>query len=262
MPKIWNKTGISALAGLLAYIVTVLVLFIPYKGETAVSAIDWRSPLGLVFIGLFSLSVILYSVSIFKRDLDFFQKKSILEQRQEYLPLLRETIEQIIVHFKELSKEAGKLPLESYFDKYLKLNSTYQRIFNRLPHKDLALRREIAICLALQSKLFFRKNTYLYELESKDTALAQLMNTCKAYLARLDKNKPLSANIKVLFKRVRSSASMDSMADLSINNDLKYKDPKDINVFYEKPRWLDTFVEDAHKQVVKDIDALLMGEDL
>lgn len=40
MAKIWNRDIISALAGILAYAVTTLALFVPFKGVSSVSLID------------------------------------------------------------------------------------------------------------------------------------------------------------------------------------------------------------------------------
>ena len=227
------------------------------------SLINWQSPLGVVVIVIFATSVILYGIGIFKRELGFYEKKVMLDQRQEYIPLFRQVVDKMLTRMKELAVEAGKLPLEQYYNKYLKLNNTYKREYLKLSfsHKDEKVRCKVAIVAALGKKGFGRKNSYLYELEDKDTSMDALKKEYAIFLARANDN-PLSKSLKRLFKQAMVMYSGYSIAEIAKNNDFPFKDPKYINVTYEKPKILESFVNIFHKWVNERFDALLRGDDL
>jgi len=111
MSKIWSKTGISAIAGLFSFVVTMLVLFVPFKGEPAMSLINWQSPLGIIVVVLLIITIVFYAVAIFKHELGHREWNIIVEERQEYIPLFRRVVDKMITRMKELSIKAGELPL-------------------------------------------------------------------------------------------------------------------------------------------------------
>lgn len=119
--KFWNKTNILGLAGLLAYVVTVLVLFIPFKGEPSMSLVNWHSPIGLIVIALFFLSLGLYVYGIFKKpqqQLKLSGLATLVETRKLYLTPLKDNIKDRLSRANYLVKEASEYPLNEYSKKY------------------------------------------------------------------------------------------------------------------------------------------------
>jgi hypothetical protein len=261
--KIWDKTTISNIAGILAYAITILVLFIPYKEGSAMSNIEWNSPFGIIIIILFIASIVLYGLSILKKEktLSLRDIYAIVEHRESYLPQLKNTIDAILIRKRELAIEAGKLSLEQYYDKYLKLNKTFKVVYKVLKDNpnDKTARRKVAIITSLQMKNFGMNNVYLLELEDKDNnGIIQLQ---KDYDNLYSKNtdKLLAKELRLLFKKYAKWAySGLALVELAKNNGLPYKDPKYIAAFYDKPRILEDMLRKQHQSVNKRFDELLI----
>jgi hypothetical protein len=143
--RFWIKENIFGLAGILAYAVTTLVLFIPFKGEPSMSLINWHSPLGYLVIGLFVLSVVFYAIGIFKRDkkLSHNDEDVILKKRQQFLPKLSSAIDNRIKTARVLQTKAERFPLSQYWDKYLRYTFPYI-ITKYKPKKDLEITNALA----------------------------------------------------------------------------------------------------------------------
>jgi hypothetical protein len=68
------------------------------------------SPLGILFILLGGGGVFLIIWNFFRRESSFADKEAIVKQRQENLPLLRNSIDAIIDRQRELAFKLGKRP--------------------------------------------------------------------------------------------------------------------------------------------------------
>lgn len=120
MCKFWSKTNIYGLAGILAYAVTVLVLFIPFKGESSMSLVDWQSPLGIIVMVLFALSCGLYVWGICKHEHQMTPREAVnlLKGREEYLPKLKNNIQNQTKQLEVNRDLAGKITFTQYLQKY------------------------------------------------------------------------------------------------------------------------------------------------
>ncbi len=263
MSRMWSKTGISALAGLLAFVATFLVLFVPAKGEPAVSLVNWQSPLGIAVMVLVALAVAFYIISIRKREPGRRDMNAIVKQRQEYLPQLGKTVDQILSRKRELAIQAGKLPLEKYYDKFLAHGKIFDRQYRKLAktHKDELTRRKVAIAMALYLESFWKKNTYFLELQEGDTSILKpLLEEYKAHKAH-NTDRILSGNLRCLFGVTQLCYSVIAFAELGKSNNLPFKSAKYLNKFYEKPKLIETQLEKLHQAVSRRIDELRRGDD-
>jgi len=223
---------------------------------------QWLSPLGIVSVTLFVGGVCLIVWNFFRRELTFEQKRRIVEDRESYIPLFRDTVDKMLTRLRELVVEAGLLSLEQYYDKYLKLNNTYENEYRKLHLKDVEARRKLAIILALYKKGFWIRSTYLYELEDRDElGMVSLKKVYATYLARVN-DRSLSSDLKQLFRQASKFYSCLSLSEVVKNNELPFKDPKYINVFYEKPKILESLLNYLHKAANSRFDELLRGDDL
>lgn len=165
------------------------------------------------------------------------------KERKEYLPQLQDTTGKMIVRMKELATIAGQLPLETYFDKYLKLNKMYPYIYRTLKRqKDEVVRRKVATIVSLHSLNFGMNNVYLSELQDKDDkagiGMIPLQKEYNEYYPR-NRDKKLSAELDILFKYAKWFYSCYALAELAKNSDFPLKAPKYISPFYDKPKKLE-----------------------
>ncbi len=260
--KIWNKTGITAIAGLTAYIVTILVLFIPFRGEPAKNLVDWSSPIAIIAMVLFAISLILYGIGIFKHDMDFLQKKTILENRQKDIPLIRTEIDKAVVRYQELARTAGELPLEDYYDRYFKNNDTFRKEYVKLVQPNEQLKRKIAIFYSMRTKNFQNKNTWLIELVGKDLVMNEIKNEIDTLLSRIG-DRQLRKDIEYMYQCLEREASLASMSWVLKLSDIQFNSPEYYNKLYGIPTTAVDWIKNlAHNSINKKLTELEVGSDL
>jgi len=170
--KYWNKTNIFGLAGILAYAVTTLVLFIPFKGEPSMSLIDWQSPLGIVVITLFVISIVLYIWAICRREHHLTPREAadLLESRKQYLPQLKDNATNKTKQLEYIRDMASnKITFSEYLTKYVsdpsKLNIKIYGLF-------YVLREYMLIGFKVGSAMW--NNLYYEDLKKADDVLRPL----------------------------------------------------------------------------------------
>lgn len=253
--KFWSKDNIFGLAGIVAYAVATLAMFVPFKGEQAVSLIDWHSLLGKIVIVLFVISLGLYAWGIFKREsnLRYLDQKALLEARQEYLPDLREAIHKRFEIAKQLRAKAAKLPLTTYWSKHLKY--TWRYIGRKRIPKPLEITNE------LRKRGFVRNNTEYRLLKENDGRYRHWVG--KYDLANAQNNdKKLRGDLHTLWKSEHLCGSIEIFALLNMNNSKIPNIPSGVR----GGLWGKDLSEEGWKtyltEVEKRIDELLIGGDL
>ena len=174
------------------------------------------------------------------------------------MPQLRDVVDKMLIRMDELTVISGQIPLEQYYDKYLKLNKTFNLVYRVLSesHRDLQVRRKVAIIVALHSKNFFMNNICLSELESQDSTMTSLKNDYDIYYSR-NKDKTLSNELTRLFRKAKWYYSIRALVELAQNNDFPLKDPKYIAKFYDKPKKNEAWLRGQRQTVNKRFDELL-----
>jgi len=213
----------------------------------------------LYLIGIIGGAVLIIIASLKKpkdESLPILQDR--IKQRKRYLPQLKDTTDKMLIRMRELAVVAGQLPLEQYYDRYLKLNKTYQRVYRllALTHKDEIVRRKVAIVVALHYLKMSINNVYQSELEDTDTTMISLMKDYNTYRPR-NKDKKLSKGLDILFKDAKRFYSCLALAELAKNNDFPFKSPKYVSSFYDKPRKLEAILGKRHNIVNERFDELL-----
>ena len=244
----WNKNNISTLAGILAYAVTTLVLFIPTKGESQMSLVNWQSPMGITIIGLFVLSVALYAISIAKREkqLSYHDMKVLIEKRREYLEPLKVVIKGRLTRSDYLVKQASELPLEEY-------------------HKKYALRLKTNKATAIYSWIFIKQNfmvdnLYYGSLKDNDSEYRPMIKDYEFMYAQI-KDRKLKRKLNGLWQFEHMCNSINIFALLSKN----HPDIKKTIHGLRTARTGEKYNADAIKRQLNDvmtrIDQLLDGEE-
>lgn len=216
-----------------------------------------------VLVGI-GIILVLWGVIKVEKRLSYAEMRRLLEDRQQYLPQLRDTTDKMLTRMRELAIEAGRASLEEYYEKYLARNDTYQKEYRsqKGKQKDVAVKRKVAIITSLHKKGFSSKNIYFYELEDKDeNGLVVLKKEYNTYYSR-NNDKELAKNLDRLFNTARRVFSGHTIAEMAKHNDLPYKDPKYNAKFYDLPKYLDCILKYYHKKVDKRFDELMKGEDL
>jgi hypothetical protein len=261
--KIQSKNGIAGFGAIFiagsAFAAQLLLLT---TEERAV--INWVSPLGLltIILGIFGLGFII--LSIFKPELSFLDKRNIVEQRQNYLPQLRDTTDKILTRMKELAIEAGRSSLEEYYEKYLARNNIYQHEYKKQTgkQKNKMVKRKVAIITALCKLKFHKNNLYLSELEDRDIdGLVALRKEYDTYYSR-NRDRKLARKLDTLFGHAKQVFSTYTIAEMGKYNNLPFKAPKYIATLYSAPKILDDLLKGKRKATNKRFDELLRGEDL
>lgn len=212
----WNRDRIIGLAGLLAYAVATLILFIPFKGDATVSLVDWNSTLGVIVITFFVVSVGLYIYGIFKpeRTLSYRDKKAIVEERQPILKELEEVIQQRLRVAKELSDIAVKLPLSQYWDKYLK-HSWPAILYPKVAPKPIVIMNQLFKHGFIWNNIFF---TWLKEENKRHKSL---VNKVDFFCTQIRDNE-LEKRLTGLWKFEHTANSAQIYTNLSIKNKLPH----------------------------------------
>lgn len=200
----WNKTTLYGLAGLLSWAITVLVLFIPFKGDSTMSLVKWNSPLGIIVIALFVLTVILYGIAILKKEqqLSYPDKQVKMQERKHVLPKLQSVIENRLKALQPLIIKSEKLPLNQYWEKYLKNTFPYL-ITKKKPPKPLE------ICNKLVRHGFLFDNLYYQELKENDSKYQKAIEN---YNQKLSETKAVVNDI-VLNKKLNSLWKFEHMTN-------------------------------------------------
>ena len=169
--KFWNKTNIFGLAGILAYAVTTLVLFIPFKGEPSMSIVDWQSPLGIIVMTFFLLSCGLYAWGICKHEHHLSPREAadLLESRKEYMPQLKGNVANRTKQLEHIRDMASDMIFNEYLSKYVsdpsKLNIKNHGLF-------FVLKEYVLIGFKVGSAMY--NNLYYEDLKKADDVLRPL----------------------------------------------------------------------------------------
>ena len=217
------------------------------------------NPTAWALVGIGTLLVLW---GVLKRALTFDQRRKIVEDREIYLPVLRSTIDKILDRKYELAIQAGRLPLEEYYDRYLSRTNAYSKAYKSITNADEGVRRKVAIIVALKNQRFHKYNPYLAELEhSTKDPLYEYQTTCDNLVSRCG-DKGLSREIKNLFKTANKYHLVLALAEMGLSSGLRLKAAKHYNALYQKPQLLKPFVTFYHNRVNKKIDSLKRGDDL
>ena len=257
--KLFSKSSIAGIAAVLLSASSFIAQFMLEGWKMNIE--QWLSPLGITSALLFIGGVGLVVYNFFRRELTFDQKRKIVTEREEYLPILRDTVDKMLAIREELAIQAGRLPLEDYFDKYLNRNNAYNKAFKRLVNDDEGIRRKVAIIVALRNQKFHKYNPSLAELERSNDDLSKYQRLCESYLSRCMDNG-LSGEYKELFKTANRYHLVLVLAEMGLSNDFKLKAAKYYKALYEKPKVLKPFIEFYRKRLNKVIERLLRGDDL
>jgi hypothetical protein len=102
----------------------------------------------------------------------------------------------------------------------------------------------------------------LYELEENDNDnLIPLNKEYDTFFSSNNDNN-LSKKLKELFKYAQEAFSCHTIAEMAKYGGLPYKNYKPTATFYDKPKWLDNYLDNKRKLINKRFDELLRGEDL
>jgi len=259
----WKRlTRRDSIAGIAAIFISSASFIAQYNLEGWTMQLEqWLSPLGITFIVLFVLGVSLIIWNYFRRDISFDQKRKTAEDRETYLPELRETIDKMLALKEKIAIQAGRIPLEEYYEKYLSLNDSYAKAFNKLENKNEDVKRKIAIIVALKNQNFHKYNPSFTEFIRSHNVLSEHNNLCESYLSRCgDRN--LKREYEKLFKTANKYHLVLAMAEMGLSNDFHLKASKYYENLYEKPKMLKPFIDFYRKRVNKVIDSLMRGDDL
>ena len=139
----WNKlTNKNSITGFVAILLSTSSFFAQFVLEGwAMNIEQWITPLGVASITFFVGGVVLVVWNFFRKELIFEQQRKIVEDRQTYLPHLKNVIDKFLSRKYELAIQAGRLSLEEYHKKYLRLNNKYDKAYKRYINKDTSVRR-------------------------------------------------------------------------------------------------------------------------
>jgi hypothetical protein len=254
--KFWNKTNIFGISGIFAYAVTTLVLFIPFKGEPGMSLVNWHSPLGIIVLILFVISVGLYAWGILKREhnLSFNDKKVIVAERQEILPKLRLSMESKLKATRPLINRAENLPLNQYWEKYLKNTMPYL-ITKQRPQKPLEITNKLV------RKKFPLNNLYYQELKENDANYKQVEDNYNIILSKIDDSE-LKKSLKWLWRSEHFAHSAQIYASLSMKNKNIPNVPLGYRLGLKSKHFTESGFQDCLREVENRIYYLLRGDDL
>ncbi|MBI2860568.1 MAG: hypothetical protein HYX91_03555 [Chloroflexi bacterium] len=252
----WNKTNIYGLAGIVSWAITVLVLFIPFKGDSTVSLVIWNSPLGIIVITLFVIAVVLYAYALFKTEkrLSFNDQKAIVSERQKVLPELRESVEKRLKALRPLMNKAEKLPLMQYWEKYLKNTMPYL-VTKRKPQKPIEITNKLV------RKKFPINNLYYYELKETDPFYKRILDNYNIILSKVD-DKKLKKKLHSLWWLEHIARSLQIYASLSMNNKKIPNVPMGYRGGYRGKQYTEDGFQIQLKDIESRINELLRGDDL
>lgn len=221
------------------------------------------TPLGVLFILLAAGGVSLIIWNFFRRDLGFADKQAMVNQRQENLPLLRDSIDSALKRQREIALELGKIPLQAFFDEYLKKSKEYKmyrKLLNACHTSDKVTKHKVSI-LATMGMFFFGKPICLNNACRDDKGMAELMAEKDIYYHR-NNDKALSNIIDQLLFAATKYHSALAWAELATNNKLAYTSAKKYARFEEKPEILRGFMARDYKKMNDRMNFLMRGEDL
>jgi len=237
--------------------VTIQLLLVP-EGVRLMQS----SPLGVATIALFIVGTYLIFKGIFNHELTFDQKRRVVEDRETYLPILQDTVDKMLARKYELAIQAGRQPLEDYYDRYLSRNKAYDKAYKNITNADESIRRKVVIIVALKNQRFHKYNPYLSELEhSPKDPLYEYQTTCDNLISRCG-DRGLSRAINNLFKTANQYHSVLALAEIGLGSGLHLKASKYYKVLYQKPQLLKPFITFYHNTVNKKIESLRQGDDL
>lgn len=253
----------SVKAGLGAFAFGIANLILQIKLTPEGVHMMWFSPPGISIIVLFALGTYLILSSIWTRELSFPEKKAIEQQRQKDLPLLRASIDAILTRQQQLAFQIARMPLDSFFDKYLQINRDYRRYrqwLHSLHGADEQTQHKMAVLLSI-ARFFFPKTICLNDI-CRDDDLMSKLDAEKAIYYHRNTDRKLSRIIDQLLDDATKYHSVLALAELATHSGIQYKDVKHHSVFQERPRILKRFVARAYKAMNNRIDLLMRGEDL
>jgi hypothetical protein len=192
--------------------------------EVAVGELISRTvALWLLFVFIPLLGLAFYKVSRTREDItssDVREFRHRVERRKDYLPQLRQALQALLDKQYELTNTAGRLSLEEYRDKFLKLSSKYKVIrimtsglVGKLVRKFVMKDEKEIILMALRQENFIRNNLYIRGLEQKED-YQKLWREYNKWYSRTPE-KSLRNLVAHLVKREKELSSVSSMAQVS-----------------------------------------------
>jgi hypothetical protein len=257
--RVWNKTVILALAGILSNIIALAIVFVPQQLEGKQLNLAWSSPQGVTVIALVVINVSLLVVGIVmkERHLSLRDKTALVHERQHTLSRLQDSIARRLRIARTLETKAEKLPLSQYWERYLKNTYPYIVRSNRPQNPT-------EIVSALARKRFVWNNLYYAELKEEDGNYKRSVDTYHIEYSKLDERatKALEKRLRWLWTSEHSCTSAQIYAAISMGN----KKVTNVPMGYRGGLWGKHKTVDAFQQalvdVQRDISKLKEGIDL
>jgi hypothetical protein len=259
--KLHSKCGIAGIAALL---ISGASFIAQYKLEGWTMQIEWlSSPIGILAILLASGGVFLIIWNFFRPELSYADKNAIVKQRQEDLPLLRDSIDAIIERQRELALKLGKRPLQSFFDEYLKKSREYklQRKHLDTYHTSDGVTKHKVATLITIGKFFCLKTICLNNECRDDKRMIKLVAEKYIYYHR-NSDRKLSGKIDDLLFTATKYHSALAFTELATNNNISYTSVRKYATFEEKPKIFKWFMKRDYKAMNDRMGFLMRGGDL
>lgn len=254
--RFWNKTNIFGMAGILAYAVTTLVLFIPFKGEPSMSLVDWQSPLGIIVIVLFFISIVLYCVGIFTHEHQLSPREAadLLESRKQYLPKLKDIVMKKTKQLESIRDLASKMSIDEYLKSYIMTSSESKLNTNKV--LDILKLDTIS---GYKSGIAMYHNLY-YEDLKKDDDLLKPMETEYDLLIAQVKDRKLKKILNELWD-VTDKTNSRIIFESMMKNSKKPLSPSRKNLVNDVEKFYSRKIKPIPMtRVLNRIDDLLNGE--
>lgn len=259
----WNRLKSNSVkAGLGAFALAIANLILQIKLTPEGGRMTWLSPSGISIIILFVLGGYLVLSSVFGHESSFAEKEAVVKQRQENLPLLRSSIDGIIKRQGELALEMGKIPLQRFFDEYLRTSRQYKLYRKLLTYhtSDNVTKHKVAT-LATMGNFFVTKPICFNNAARDDEQVTSLVAEKDIYYHR-NNDRILSGRIDDLLLAATRYHSTLAFTELATNNQLSYTSLQKYVTFEEKPEILKGFMRRAYKTMNDRMEFLMRGGDL
>jgi len=223
------------------------------------SLVRWDSPLGIIVIFLFSITVVLYLIAILKteRHLSYPDKTALVEERKQTLLKLKHSIESRMKATRPLITKSERLPLNQYWDKYLK-NAFPYIITRKNPQKPVKIINDLV------NRGFVLNNLYYQELKESDPNYNQIVDNYNINNSKIDKwaLKVLEPKLNWLWRLEHYTSSTLICATLSMSNKRVPNVPIGYRLgLFGKKRSRDN-IQNCLTEIESKISELLRGEDL
>jgi len=251
-------------AGIAALLISGASFIAQYKLEGWTMQLEWlQSPLGILAILLAGGGIFLIVWNFFRRELSYPDKEAKVKQRNEDLPLLRDSIDAILKRQKELAFEIGKIPLQSFYDEYLQKSKeykAYRKLLITFHASDKTTKHKVAILVSMVP-FFIYKTICLNNACRDDELMAKLMAENGIHYHR-NNDKKLSGDIDNLLRAATRYHSALAFTELATNNQISYTSVKRYARFEAEPERFKGFMTRDYKGMNNRMALLMRGEDL